>query len=145
MASHRKYPDSRIIVLDKDRSNRTAILSLGGQYFDLESNQFQFGVLSRIHPDNPEQIEKVIGWLSDCCRVQGVAVTPTRQKLLREAVERLSLDAQFYKNLDHLSLQDPVLREAISSFNSGQYRCLLNGTEPVFSGCGTGFRNGLLS
>lgn len=134
MASHRKYPGSRIIVLDKDHSNRYSILSLSGRYLDPDTDQFQLGVLSRVHPDHPDQIEKAIEWLSDCCRVQGVQVTPARQKLLREAVERLSLDAQSYKNLDHLSLQDPVLREAITSFNSGQYRRLLNGTEPAFSG-----------
>ena len=145
MASHRKYPGSRIIVLDKDHSNRTAILSLSGKYFDPELDQFQFSVLARIHPDNPEQIEKAIEWLSDCCRVQGVKVTPARQKCLREAVERLSLDAQSYKNLDHLSLQDQVLREAISSFNSGQTRQLLNGTEPAFSNCDVlGFEMGSL-
>lgn len=145
MASHRKYPASRIIVLDKDHSNRTAILSLDGKYFDPELDQFQFSVLSRIHPDNPEQIEKAIEWLSDCCRVQGVKVTPTRQKCLREAVERLSLDAQSYKNLDHLILQDPIVREAISSFNSGQTRQLLNGTEPAFSDCDVlGFEMGTL-
>lgn len=145
MASHRKYPDSRIIVLDKDHSNRTAILSLGGQYLDPESDLFQLGALARVHPDHPEQIEKAIEWLSDCCRVQDVKITPKRQKLLREAVERLSLDAQSYKNLDHLSLQDPILREAISSFNTGQTRHLLNGTEPAFSGCDVlGFEMGSL-
>lgn len=145
MASHRKYPGSRIIVLDKDQSNRTAILSLGGQYLDPESDRFQLAVLARIHPDQPEQIEKAIEWLSDCCRIQGVKVTPARQKLLREAVERLSLDAQSYKNLDHLSLQDPILREAIASFNTGQYHRLLNGTEPAFSDCDVlGFEMGAL-
>jgi type IV secretion/conjugal transfer VirB4 family ATPase len=145
MASHRKYPDSRIIVLDKDHSNQLAILSLGGQYLDPESNLFQLGTLARVHPDHPEQIEKAIEWLSDCCRVQGVKITPARQKLLREAVNRLSFDTQSYKNLDHLFLQDPILREAIASFNSGLYRRLLNGTEPDFSGCDVlGFEMGSL-
>jgi len=133
MASHRKYPHSRIIVLDKNQSNYHTILSLGGQYFSPESDRFQLGVLAQVHPEHPEHIQKAIDWLSDCCHVQGVHVTPTRHKLLRESVERLSLETQQYKNLDHLVIQDAVMREAIAVFNAGYYQRLLNGTKPTFS------------
>jgi type IV secretion system protein TrbE len=42
---------------------------------------------------------------------------------------RLASEDPPYKNLNHLSLQDPTLREAIAVFNTGRFQQLLNGTD----------------
>ncbi len=128
IASHRKYKNSRIVVLDKDHSNRLVVKALGGNYLDLNTDDCQLGVMSRVETAQPETIEEAVNWLSDVCRVQGVDVTPTRQRLLRDSVERLAKETTQYKTLNHLSVQDEALREAIHSFNSGRFQALLNGT-----------------
>ncbi len=133
MASHRKYPGSRIIVLDKDYSNRIPIKALGGDYFDLSKKECQLGVFSQLKPDDSEQIDKGVDWLVDICTVQGVSIRPAQRKCLREAVLRLAHEKPEYKNLDHLSVQEPELREAIQIFNSGRFHDLLNGTESLIS------------
>jgi len=133
IASHRKYSGSRIIVLDKDYSNRTTIKALGGDYFNLAKSECQFGPLARIDKESPEHIDRAVQWLMDCCFIQGVDVTPAKQRALRDAVNRLAEEDAEYKNLNHLAIQDPEMREAISAFNSGQYQKLLNGTEVAFS------------
>ena len=133
MASHRKYPGSRIVVLDKDHSNKIPILALGGEYFDPETSDFQLGPLAHINMEQYETIERALDWLIGCCTIQGVDITPNRRKLLRESLERLSKDEARFKNIAHLAIQDPVLRETISSFNEGQYHKMLNGTSKAFS------------
>lgn len=133
MASHQKYPGSRIIVLDKDYSNYFPIKALGGDYYDLSKKDCQLGVLSRVSPDNLEAIDKAVDWLSDIAIVQGLKIRPAQRKSLREAVWRLSHENPEYKNLNHLSVQDPALREAIQSFNAGRFQELLNGTETLIS------------
>lgn len=133
MASHQKYPGSRIIVLDKDYSNYFPIKALGGDYYDLSKQDCELGVFSRVSPENSESIDKAVDWLSDIATVQGLKIRPAQRKSLREAVLRLAHENPAYKNLNHLSIQDPELREAIQSFNAGRFQQLLNGTEPLIS------------
>lgn len=133
MASHRKYVGSRIIVLDKDYSNRATIKALGGDYVDVAKNECAFGPLARVHVDAPIEIDRAVHWLMACCSIQGVDVTPAKQRELRDAVKRLAEEEPEYKNLNHLAIQDEAMREAIQAFNSGQYQTLLNGTDIAFS------------
>ena len=145
MASHRQYAGSRLIVLDKDYSHRTTIKALGGNYYDIAQQECQFGPLARVDNAARAEIDRAVQWLMDCCALQGVDVTPTKQRALREAVERLASEETSYKNLNHLAIQDSEMREAIDAFNSGQYRYLLNGTETGFSACDVmGFEMGSL-
>ncbi len=134
MASHRKYPGSRIIVMDKDYSNRTTIKALGGDYFDLTKNECEMAPLARIHWEEQEHRDKAVEWLSACCSVQGMQLTPIQKTLLRESVDRLAKDELSYRNLNHLTLQDAQLREAIQAFNTGGFSKLLNGTQSGFDG-----------
>lgn len=133
MASHRKYPGSRIIVLDKDYSNRMIVKALGGDYFDLAKNECEMAPLGRIGSSDITHVDQAVQWLSECCVVQGVVMNPQRQTLLREAIERLAKDEPQYRNLNHLSLQDVELRQAIQAFNTGGFAKLLNGTQVAFS------------
>lgn len=131
MAAHRKYEGSRVIVLDKDKSHKTTIQALGGFYMDLSKNADPLSPLARITPNNLSELERAAQWLTECCEVQGVTMTPERQMLLREALERLSTQSSEYKNLNHISVQDPELREAIATYAEGPYATLLNGTKSL--------------
>ncbi len=133
MMGHRQYAGSRIIVLDKDHSNRIPIKALGGQYYDLNKDECQLSPLARVTSVDDVAIDQALDWLKSCCFVQGVAIKPEQQVLLREALVRLGGDKQSFKNLSHLSVQDESIRVALSSLNSGRYKSLLNGTSPQFS------------
>lgn len=133
MMGHRQYPGSRIIVLDKDYSNRLPIKSLGGQYYDLAKNDCQLSPLARVEIGDDAAIDQAVEWLKSCCIVQNINITPEKQALLREAVIRLAHEKPSFKNLLHLSVQDSELRLALSTFNTGSFQTLLNGTTPQFS------------
>ncbi len=133
MMGHRQYPGSRIIVMDKDNSNRLPIKALGGQYYDLAKDECQLSPLARVNIDDDYAIDKALDWLKSCSVVQGVQITPEKQALLREALMRLAHEDQSFKNLLHLSIQDADIRSALSAFNSGRFQKLLNGTAPQFS------------
>lgn len=133
MMGHRQYPGSRIIVMDKDNSNRLPIKALGGQYYDLAKDECQLSPLARVNINDEYSIDQALEWLKSCCIVQGVAMTPERQTLLREALMRLAHEEQPFKNLLHLSIQDADIRAALAAFNSGRFQSLLNGTTAQFS------------
>ena len=148
MAAHRQYEGSRVVVFDKDYSNRMMIHALQGAYYDLAEHDCCLAPLARVQQDAPHRCEVAIAWLSQCCVLQGIELTPDRHTALRDAVERLAQEKNAdYKNLNHLSLQEPTLRAAIAAFNRGSYQRLLNGTETqAFQSDVMGFEmGGLLS
>lgn len=129
IAAHRQYAQSRVIVLDKDASHRTTIKALGGQYFDLASKDCQLAPLAGCSLQHPLSIDRAVNWLSDICQCQQVTMTPARQRLLREAVERLAQEPAHYKTLAYLNVQDNALREAITNFIKGSRGELLGGSD----------------
>lgn len=128
MVSHRQYSGSRIIVFDKDYSNKLVIKALGGEYYDLTECKCQFSPLARINLDNPITIDEAVNWLMECCYLQKLELKPHQKQALVNAVERLSKEDGIYKNLNHLSVQDPEVRIALNAFNTGAIQLLLNGT-----------------
>ncbi len=136
LAAHRQYEGSRVIVLDKDKSHKTTIQALGGSYMDLSKSADPLSPLVRISPGDAAELAKAAQWLTECCEIQGVVMTPERQSLLREALERLSVQSDAYKNLSHISIQDSELREAIATYAEGPYSKLLNGTASLSANCG---------
>lgn len=126
IAAHRQYAGSRVVVLDKDASLSSTIRGLGGQYFSLSKLDCPLSPLAKL--TTPLQMDRAIHWLSDISELQNVEMTPERQRLLREGVERLSQEERQYQCLDYLTLQDPDLRSAIQVFNQGTRKILLNGT-----------------
>lgn len=132
MMGHRQYPGSRIIVMDKDQSNRIPIKALGGVYYDLTKNDCELAPLARLNQNDPHSIDQALSWLIALCELQNIKITPNQKQLLRNALTRLSNEKQTYKNLSHLSIQDSEIRTALNVFNTGQYQQLLNGTQPQF-------------
>ncbi|OGT50855.1 MAG: hypothetical protein A3F17_09315 [Gammaproteobacteria bacterium RIFCSPHIGHO2_12_FULL_41_15] len=132
IAAHRQYEGSRVIVLDKDFSHKITIQALNGNYIDVSDEQScQLAPLARLSEQDTEAQQVAFQWLSECCVLQGVEMTPERQKTLRDAVMRLSMESPDYKNLKHLSVQDVNLRQALATF-SEHYSHLLNGSNNTF-------------
>jgi type IV secretion system protein TrbE len=129
MLGHRQYQGSRIIMFDKDYSNQTVIQALEGQYYDLTEQTCQFSPLARVKANDNASIDEAVSWLTECCYLQNVEVTPTKKQLLQQAVQRLAYEEDCYKNLNHLSIQEPTIRAALAAFNSGMVQFLLNGTK----------------
>lgn len=129
MASHRKYADSRIVVLDKDCSNQRVINALGGHYLALHDNKDVLSPLVGINTHQPETIERALQWLTGCCQLQGVNMNAQRQLGLRQAIEQLARGDKQYRNIDHLSLQEPAIRSAIQGLNTGVFKQIMNGTQ----------------
>ena len=128
MMAHRKYPGSRIIVLDKDKSNFIPVKSLQGAYVDLGQSDYSINPLARISHGTGAELDCAMEWLVNICWVQGLSLTPEQKKELRSALLRLADEPMNYRNLNHLTVQDPIVREAINSFNQGVRQKLLNGT-----------------
>lgn len=129
MASHRQYSGSRVIVLDKDASHRTTIKALNGSYFSLSMLDGELAPMASLNAEDPLSVDRAVNWLSDICELQHVVMTPERQRLLREGVERLANEPSEYKSLNYFNVQEPELRAAIQAFNQGARQALLNGTQ----------------
>jgi len=119
LAAHRQYPGSRVIVLDKDASHRTTIQALNGSYFSMSKLECQLAPMSNLDLTNTLTIDRAVNWLSDICELQQVVMTPERQRLLREGVERLAQEPAEYKSLNYFNVQDPDIRAAVQAFNLG--------------------------
>lgn len=130
--AHRKYRDSRIVVLDKDQSHKVVIRALGGAYFDLSNSSCQLAPFSEIKPDDKLSQQQAVSWLSEYCSIQGIDITPEQHAHLRDAVLRLANEPPEFRNLSHLSVQDPSLRQAIDTYAKGGYHHLLNGTQTLW-------------
>lgn len=133
MAAHRQYSGSRIVVLDKDRSNEVIVKALEGNYFVLDENTCQLSPLARLSPNDSTAKTKAISWLKSIFLSQDILLEPQDNQDIYEAIERLSHECSEYKNLNHVSLQSKNLRQALQNFNSGSFQKLLNGTTPSFN------------
>ena len=131
----RKYPNSRIIVFDKDYSNKMWIQSLGGNYMDIYGGTSiaPFIELTRLEESSPEfqaELTFAVDWLADICSLQNVEITPERRQLLKNsllALVHLNEEEKRGLQLDNLHVQDNDIRIAIEAFNSGAISLMVNG------------------
>lgn len=133
LCNHRRYSGSRIIVLDKDASQRLAIRALQGRYLRLgEENETQLAPFVHCEPKNTQALDVAQRWLCDAMLLFHVDMTAKRQQVLQEALLRLSHEEKIFRNLNHLHLEDPALRDALRVINSGLAKTLLNGEDNPF-------------
>lgn len=128
----RKYPRSRVIVFDKDYSNRVWLQSLGGRYFDVYGGA-QFAPLAILASDpegTPEfeaEMTFLVAWLCEICELQEVAVTPDKKEKIEASLRALVKSGKENLRLDLLHIQDQEICQAIDSFNSGAIQKMMNG------------------
>jgi len=133
IAMHRRYEGSRVMVLDKDQSQRGIIQALNGGYINLVDEGQSFNPLRRLTPGDDIQLEQALSWLLTIVELYGITPQSAEIKALRDALERLSHEPDEYKNLNYLSVQHPALRSALRHFNQGRVQRLLTGDNTQFS------------
>jgi len=128
----RKYPKSRVIIFDKDYSNRGWLLALGGDYLDVYGSA-QLAPLSflSIYPEGTPGFEAeltfLVTWLCEICTLQKVIITPDKKEKITESLRALVKSGKEHLKLDLLHIQDPDIRQAIDSFNTGVIHSMMNG------------------
>ncbi len=130
----RKYQGSRIIVFDKDKSNRIWLQALGGAYMDIYGGA-TFAPLAQLAQFEEgstafeAELTFLVSWLSEICTLQGVAVTPEDKDSIEQSLRALVKSGKDHLRLDLLHIQIPQIRKAIESFNRGAVQKMLNGLE----------------
>ncbi len=128
----RKYQRSRVIVFDKDYSNRIWLKALGGDYFDVYGGT-QFAPLATLASLEEgtiafeAEMTFLIEWLCEICELQKVTMTPDKKEKIEASLRALAKTGKENLRLDLLHLQDQEIRQAIDSFNSGAIRKMMNG------------------
>ncbi|PIR10235.1 MAG: hypothetical protein COV52_09760 [Gammaproteobacteria bacterium CG11_big_fil_rev_8_21_14_0_20_46_22] len=128
----RKYPRSRIVVFDKDYSNRVWLKALGGDYFDVYGGaQFApLAMLASLQEGTAEfeaEMTFLVEWLCEICELQKVDITPDKKEKVDQSLRALVKSGKENLRLDLLHIQDQEIRQAIDSFNSGAIQKMMNG------------------
>ncbi len=141
----RKYPNARIIVFDKDYSNRMWIKAINGSYMDVYRDTASGGAtlapfsgligLDENEPAFQAELQFIVEWLKDICTLQGLTVSPDQKDRLRDAV--ISLYHMDQKNpgnliLRFLSPQDRELFTVIKAYREGAVGKMLDGARDNF-------------
>ncbi|MBN1683993.1 MAG: hypothetical protein JW855_00920 [Gammaproteobacteria bacterium] len=130
----RKYAQSRLFIFDKDYSNRGWLLALGGDYFDIYggTSLAPLSLLS-IYPENTPEFEAeftfLVTWLCEICSLQQVTITPDKKEKVTESLRALVKTGKEHLRFDLLPIQDPDIRQALDTFNSGAIHTMMNGLE----------------
>lgn len=132
-----RYPRARVMVFDKDKSNRTWIKSIGGDYLDLmgDTHLAPLSLLGEFAPDSNEfknEVSFLTGWICEICELQGVEIQAEHRLLITDALNSLATSRKENLQLDLLSIQDPKIRSALKSFNSDAINALMGGFEDAF-------------
>ena len=83
-----KYPNSKVIIFDKDKSARNLTVSVGGNYIEPGKDETTFAPLATL--DTPEDIR----WASDFIEIllaeQNIAITPAMRKVIYNTIKLLA-------------------------------------------------------
>lgn len=128
LSQHRRYPNSRQIVLSKDDANRMAILAHGGHFVDASTlRTAAIAPFSQLH--EPKGFEMARKWLQDLLVLNGCEMTPHRREALHQALTDLARQAPVHRTFHHLSIQDHLMRKTLQELNTGMFAVLMNGTD----------------
>lgn len=135
----RRYRRSRVIVFDRDHSNRIWLMALGGDYFDLYGGA-RFSPLACL--DGLEvgtvafeaEMTFMVEWLCEICELQKVDITPDRRGKIASSLRALAASGRENLRLDLLHVQDQAVRQALDAFNSGAIQAMINSSGDRFGG-----------
>jgi type IV secretion system protein VirB4 len=115
-AQFRRYPQAQIYYFDKDASVRALTAGVGGDFYDLaseENDNFSFQPLAHIDQDS----EKIWAaeWVYDFLRGEKVDITPDVKKTIWSALSSLETSPQDQRTITGLSLliQNTKIRQAL--------------------------------
>jgi type IV secretion system protein TrbE len=113
----RRYKDAQVILFDKGRSARPAVLAMGGAHVDLGGSRRP--ALQPLRDINTEDgASAAADWLGAVMAGEGLALTPALKARLWEAITALASAPERERTLTGLSLmlQDAGLKAALAPF-----------------------------
>ena len=133
VAQHRKYSHSHIFVFDKDYSNQTLLLALGGDFFDIgRDSRLSFSPLCSIEEE--ETFNWACSFIEEFVLLQNIPLSPERKNAIRAGLTSLkNTDKRFWSiNALRLVIQDEVLRTALEPYCVGFMNQIFSSKQDVF-------------
>lgn len=129
-ASFRKYKNAKIFIFDKGASSKILTYGVGGEFYDLgsEDNTLSFQPLA--HIDEESERQWALEWLVDYIREENVEITPDVKGFIREALHAVSTMPEGLRTITSFidNLQSKELKKAFSGLaladengNAGEY------------------------
>lgn len=123
VAGHRKYPDSRVIIIDRGASARCITLALGGEFHSLAADDAAVSLqpLWKITPNDQNELAWAFEWIVSCLIGEGLNPSPSQKREITLALEILATRPNHMKTLTVLRalIQDDDVKLAISPFCLG--------------------------
>ena len=130
-----KYPDSQVVIFDKDRSARTATMAVGGGYYEPggENAPLAFQPLSGINEDS----ERIWAgtFIALLLREQGVVINPSIKREIDQALESLAAQDVSHRTLTVYAdtVQSKEVRDALRTYTiQGNYGQMYDAEEDNF-------------
>lgn len=121
IAGHRRYPGSRIVVIDRGASAKCITLALGGEFHALaaESSTVSLQPLARIHI--PEERAWANDFVLGCLNQEGVTQTPWQKQQVTIALQTLATLPERERTISVLRglVQDHDVKLGLSPFCLG--------------------------
>lgn len=134
-----KYPNARVVILDKDDSNAAWVLASGGEVMNIAHAVYApFAELMK-HPENSsefaEELNWALQWIENVLSLENVTLDAKAKKQVRE--ELIGKYRSHYKlgtglSVDDLDFQIPEIRDTWKEFIDSTGG-MLSGTEDQFS------------
>jgi type IV secretion system protein VirB4 len=117
-AQFRRYKNAQVYFFDKDASCRILTYGVGGDFYDLgsEDNSLSFQPLANI--DNMNELNWAESWILDILRAENVTITPEYKSLIREALISLASNPIEQRTITGFKMlvQSEIIREAIKDY-----------------------------
>lgn len=104
IAGHRKYHDSRVIVIDQGASARCITLALGGNFHALAADDAAVSLqpLWKVTPENNDELAWAFDWVTSYLESIKMPVTPLQKQEIMLALKSLATRSQQEKTLSLL-------------------------------------------
>lgn len=131
----RRYAGSRLVIFDKGRSSRAAVLAMGGRFLELSlAGEIAFQPLANI--DGPAERSAALDWTAQLLAHEGVTLDPAVKETLWSALTSLAGAPVEERTLTGLSLllQSRPLAQALQPYTlEGPYGALLDADDDRLS------------
>jgi type IV secretion/conjugal transfer VirB4 family ATPase len=128
MSSHKKYPNNKIIMLDKDASSKYTILAHGGKYYD-PSDLAIHKIAPFTNIEDKYSFELIHKWLCETFAINGVTMTAERRGELSQALKRLANLIPNERKFSNLVIQEEDLRSTFRNLKASIFGEIMDGTD----------------
>lgn len=129
-ASFRKYRNARIFIFDKGGSSKILTYGVGGQFYDLGSEESTLQFQPLAHVDDEMERQWALEWLCDYIREENIEINPDLKGMIRNSLGSLAAMPEDLRTITAFidNLQDKTLKTAFSALsladeegNPGEY------------------------